>query len=118
VTNVDAVELRDLKWAFVHVAGSKDTRLLLRKAQSRGKVWSMSVGAGNNKTPFCLRQGKVAVIALIRSYLDGKCWLERQKFCEMVRIPHKPSINYAQTAISWMKSRSARTFAGGRWREG
>jgi len=28
VTNVDAVELRDLKWAVVHVARSKDTRLL------------------------------------------------------------------------------------------
>jgi len=27
----------------------------------------------------CLRQGEVAVIALNRSYLDGKCWLERQK---------------------------------------
>src|ERR1700730_15977535 len=39
----------------------------------------MSVGAGANKTPFCLRQGEVAVIALNRSYLDGKCWLERQK---------------------------------------
>jgi hypothetical protein len=39
----------------------------------------MSVGADANKTPFCLRQGEVAVIALNRSYLDGKCWLERQK---------------------------------------
>jgi len=28
VTNVDAAELRDLKWAVVHVAESKDTRLL------------------------------------------------------------------------------------------
>ena len=28
MTNVDAVELRDLKWAVVHVARSKDTRLL------------------------------------------------------------------------------------------
>jgi hypothetical protein len=28
VTNVDAVELRNLKWAVVHVAGSKDARLL------------------------------------------------------------------------------------------
>ena len=28
VTNVDAVELRDLKWAVVPVARSKDTRLL------------------------------------------------------------------------------------------
>ena len=28
MTNVDAVELRDLKWAVVHVAGSKDIRLL------------------------------------------------------------------------------------------
>lgn len=27
-------------------------------------------------------------------------------------------IGYAPTAISWMKSRSALTFAGGRWREG
>ncbi len=78
MTNVDAVELRHLKWAVVHVARSKDTRPLLRK-HSRGKVWSMSVGAGANKTPFCLRQGEVAVIALNRSYLDGKCWLERQK---------------------------------------
>lgn len=39
----------------------------------------MSVGAGANKTSFCLRQGEVAVIALNRSYLDGRCWLERQK---------------------------------------
>jgi hypothetical protein len=39
----------------------------------------ISVGAGANKTPFCLRQGEVAVIALNRSYLDGKSWLERQK---------------------------------------
>src|SRR6202165_1917550 len=39
----------------------------------------MSVGAGANKTPFCLRQGEVVVIALNRSYLEGKCWLERQK---------------------------------------
>ena len=45
----------------------------------RGKVWSVSVAAGANKTPFCLRQGEVAVIALNRSDLDGKCWLERQK---------------------------------------
>src|ERR1700726_2424851 len=43
-----------------------------------GTSW-VSVGAGANKTPFCLRQGEVAVIALNRSYLDGKCWLERQK---------------------------------------
>ncbi len=28
MTNVDAVGLRDLKWAVVHVAGSKDIRLL------------------------------------------------------------------------------------------
>ena len=28
MTNVDAAELRDLKWAVVHVAESKDTRLL------------------------------------------------------------------------------------------
>src|SRR5207237_4946921 len=26
--------------------------------------------------------------------------LSAKKFCEMVRIPHKPTINYAQTAIS------------------
>ena len=39
----------------------------------------MRVGAGANKTPFCLSQGEVAVMALNRSYLDGKCWLERQK---------------------------------------
>jgi hypothetical protein len=31
VTNVDAIELRDLKRAVVNTAGSKDTRLLLRK---------------------------------------------------------------------------------------
>src|SRR6266480_3933911 len=34
------------------------------------------IGAGANKTPFCLRQGEVAAIALNRSYLDGKCWLD------------------------------------------
>ena len=39
----------------------------------------MSVGAGANKTQFCLRQGEVAVIALNPSYPDGECWLERQK---------------------------------------
>ena len=39
----------------------------------------MSPGADANKTPFCLRRGEVAVIVLNRSYLDGKCWLERQK---------------------------------------
>ena len=76
----------------------------------------MSVGAGANKTPFCLRQGEVAVIALVTSMVNVGS--SAKKFCEMVRIPHKPSITYAQTAISWMKSRSARTFAGGRWREG
>ena len=118
MTNVDAVELRGLKWVVVHVARSKDTRLLLRKHNREGRSGAMSVGAGANKTPFCLRQGEVAVIALNRSYLDGKCWLERQKVLRNGAIPHKPSINYAQRAISWMKSRSARTFAGGRWREG
>ena len=78
----------------------------------------MSAGAGANKTPFCLRQGEVAVIALNRSFLDVNVGLSAKKFCEMVRMPHRPGINYAQTAISWMKSRNARTFAGGRWREG
>ena len=43
----------------------------------------MSVGAGANKTPFCLRQGEVAVIALNRSYLDGNVGLSAKKFCEM-----------------------------------
>ena len=117
MTNVDAVELRDLKWAVYKLLDLKTPGCSYESTIAR-EVWSMSVGAGANKTPFCLRQGEVAVIALNRSYLDGKCWLERQKVLRNGAIPHKPSINYAQTAISWMKSRSARTFAGGRWREG
>ena len=43
-----------------------------------------------HKTPFCLRRGEVAVIALNRSYLD--VGLSAKRFCEMVRIPHKPSM--------------------------
>jgi hypothetical protein len=39
VTNVDAVELRDLKWTVVHVARSKDTRLL---SILRPKIESMT----------------------------------------------------------------------------
>jgi hypothetical protein len=78
VTNVDAVELRDLKWAVAHVARSKGTRLFLRKHVAREGLeherWSRC-----QQDAICLRRSEVAVIALNRSYLDGKCWLERQK---------------------------------------